>query len=97
MIMLIDFPLVIPREIDTLFVPAHPQTVHLLHSSISLELLVCRLSGNCLRLEELQQKLQVLSYNSGGKEQKSSTEFEHIFKDGNDSAILGMSIPFQHL
>ena len=90
---LIDLPLVLPRRADTLFLPAHPQTVHPLHSS--LELLVCHLSGNCLRVEEFQQKLQVLSCNPGEMAHKSSTE--HIFKDGDVSAILEMSIPFQHL
>ena len=93
MSMLIDLPLVLPRGADTLFLPAHPQTVHPLHSS--LELLVCLLSENRLRVEEFQQKLQVLSCNPGEMAHKSSTE--HIFKDGNVSAILGMSIPFQHL
>ena len=91
--MIIDFRLVLSRGADTINLPAHPQTIHPLHTS--LELLVCHLSGNCLLVEEFQRKLQVLSCSPGGKARRSSTG--HTFRDGNVSAIQGMSIPFQRL
>ncbi|KAL9976890.1 hypothetical protein ACROYT_G014231 [Oculina patagonica] len=61
--MLIDFPLILPRKEDTLYLPAQPQLLHPLHKR--LQLLVCHLSGISSRAEEFRVALQRSSCNPG--------------------------------
>jgi len=91
--MLIDFPLILPRKEDTLYMPAHPQLLHPLHKK--LQLLVCRLSGISSQAEEFWLALQRSSWNLGVPVHKSSTTL--TIKDGECSVVQGVSIPFQHL
>lgn len=83
--MLIDFPFVLPREADTRYLPAHPQTVLPFHSTVR-ELLTRR----GISVEASSIILQ--SWREDTKKQ-----YRNIFKDDRVSAIQGMSIPFQHL
>jgi len=91
--MLIDFPLILPRKEDTLYLPAHPQLLHPLHKK--LELLVCRLSGISSQAEEFRLALQRSSCNLGMPVHKSSTTL--TTKDGECSVVQGVLIPFQRL
>ena len=47
---LIDFPLMLPRKEDTVYLPAQPQLLHPLHKK--LQILACRLSGIPSQAEE---------------------------------------------
>lgn len=91
--MLIDFPLILPRKEDTLYLPAHPQLLHPLHKK--LQLLVCRLSGISSQAEEFRLALQRSSCNLGVLVHKSNTTL--TTKDGECSVVQGVLIPFQHL
>ena len=91
--MLIDFPLILPRKEDTLYLPAHPQLLHPLHKK--LQLLVCHLSGISSRAEEFRLALQRSSCNLGELVHKNSTTL--TTRDGECSVVRGVLIPFQHL
>ena len=54
----IDFPLLLPRKEDTLYLPAHPQLLHPLHKK--LQLLVCHLSGSSLQAEAFRLGLHIM-------------------------------------
>ena len=72
--MLIDFPLMLPRKEDTLYLPAHPHLLQPLHKK--LQLLVCHLSGISLQAEEFWLGLQRSSCNHGEQVHKSSTRLK---------------------
>lgn len=91
--MLIDFPLMLPRKEDTLYLPAHPHLLHPLHKK--LQLLVCHLSGISLQAEEFRLGLQRSSCNPGERVHKSSTRL--TTSDGKSSVVQGVLIPFQLL
>ena len=91
--MLIDCYLAIPREAET--VSASTSSNGSSVSQQSGTILVGHLSGNCLRVEEFSRSFKYYPAILAGRHRENSAE--HIFKDGNVSAILGMSIPFQDL
>ena len=91
--MLIDFPLLLPRKEDTLYLPAHPQLLHPLRKK--LQLLVCHLSRSSLREEAFRLGLQKSSCNLGERVHKSSTRL--TTSDGKSSVVQGVLIPFQLL
>ena len=87
MSMLIDFPLLLPRKEDTLYLPAHPQLLHPLHKK--LQLLVCHLSGNSLRAEAFRLGLHRSLCNLGKQVHKSSTRL--TTSDGKSSVVQVLS------
>ena len=91
--MLIDFPLLLPRKEDTLYLPAHPQLLHPLHKE--LQLLACHLSGSSLQAEAFRLGLHQSSCNLGERVHKSSTRL--TTSDGKSSVVQGILIPFQLL
>ena len=91
--MLIDFPVILPRKEDTLYLPAQPQLLHPLHKK--LQLLVCHLSGITSRAEEFRLALHRSSCNPGEQAHKSSMTL--TTKDGECSVVQGVLIPFQLL
>ena len=91
--MLIDFPLMLPRNEDTLYLPAHPHLLHPLHKK--LQLLVCHLSRISLQAEKFRLGLQRSSCNPGERVHKSSTR--PTTSDGKSSVVQGVLIPFQLL
>ena len=91
--MLIDFPVILPRKEDTLYLPAQPQLLHPLHKK--LQLLVCHLSEITSRAEEFRLALQRSSCNPGEQAHKSS--MTPTTKDGECSVVPGVLIPFQLL
>ena len=93
MSMLIDFPLILPRKDDTLYLPAHPQLLHPLHKK--LQLLVCHLSGSSSRAEAFRLALQKSSCNPG--EQAHKNNIRLTTRDGECSVVQGVLIPFQLL
>ena len=58
MTMVTDFPLLLPRKEDTLYLPAHPKLLHPLHEK--LQLLVCHLSGSSLQAEAFRLGLLII-------------------------------------
>ena len=91
--MLINYPIILPRGKETLYLPAQPQLVHALHNK--LELLLCHLSGNSSMTKEFRGKLLKSSKTRGEREPKST--IQHISSDGNATVVQEVSIPFQRL
>ena len=91
--MLIDFPLLLPRRDNMLYLPVQLHLLHPLHKK--LQLLVRHLSGISSRAEEFRLALQTSSCNPGAQESSNSTT--PIMRDGEHSAVKGISVPFQHL
>ena len=93
MSMLIDFPLILPRKDNTLYLPAHPQLLHPLHKK--LQLLVCHLSGISSKAEAFRLELQKSLCNLGEQPRKNNIRL--TTRDGECSVVQGVSIPFQLL
>ena len=93
MSMLIDFPLILPRKDNTLYLPAHPQLLHPLHKK--LQLLVCHLSGISSKAEAFRLELQKSSCNLGEQPRKNNIRL--TTRDGECSVVQEVSIPFQLL
>ena len=91
--MLIDFPLMLPKKEDTLYLPAHPHLLHTLHKK--LQLLVCHLSGISLQTEEFRLGLQRSSCNPGERVHKSSTRL--TTSDGKSSVVQGKLVSHIHM
>ena len=91
--MFIDFPLMLPRKEDTLYLPAQAQLLHPLHKK--LQLLACRLSGISSHAEEFRQGLRRLLCNPGAHVSKNSIRL--TTSDGKSSVVQGVLISFQLL
>ena len=91
--MLIDFPLILPRKEDALYLPAQPQLLHPLHKKLLL--LVCYLPGISSQAEKFRLALQRSSCNPGKRVHKSSTTLTSI--DGDCSVVQGVLISFHLL
>ena len=88
--MLINCPLMLPSTRTTLTLPWDPQKIHPLQKT--LRLLMCHLSGDCLKVKEFQQKLRQSLCKHGGLELKNSTDT--TCKSGNNTVVNEVSIPF---
>ena len=91
--MLIQPPLLLPRQTNTLMLHADPSAIHPLHQKMGL--LVCHLSGKASLTEAFQRELPKLSFNHGVKELKSNTVV--TYTDGNSSVVKGRLIQFMQL
>ena len=102
MSMLIDFPLILPRKDNTLYLPAHPQLLHPLHKK--LQLLVCHLSGISSKAEAFRLELQKSLCNLGEQPRKKQYQTYHqrwrVFCSSRSinpiSASLGDGLEFLH-
>ena len=92
MSMLIQQPLLLPRQKDTLFLPA-TQEIHKLHQTMTL--MFCHLSGDSLRVEEFHRKLQISSNNLGDQVHRSS--IQGTLTNGNCTVVRGQLIHFTQL
>ena len=91
MSMLIDFPLMLPRKQDTLYLRAQPQLLHPLHKK--LQILACHLSGISSQAEEFLQGLHRSSCNPAEQVHKNSIRLTN--SDGKSFILQGVLIPFQ--
>ncbi len=69
--MLVQQPVLLPRDKHTLFLPSHPEQIHHLHNKLCL--LLCHLSGNSSKSRAFRQQLQELSRAHGSQVQENST------------------------
>ena len=70
--MLIALPILLPREKETLYLPANPISVHPLYKQF--QLLLCHISGDYWKQKEFQRLLPKLSNSHDGVELKNSIE-----------------------
>ena len=91
--MLIDFALLLPRKDNMLYLPAQPQLLHPLYQK--LQLLVCHLSGDLHKSRGISSgptEIIMQSWRTGTRKNTKLT-----MRDGENSAVHGILIPFQHL
>ena len=88
--MLINCPLMLPSTQTTLMLPSDPQKTHPLQQTLLL--LMCHLSGDCLKVKEFQKKLPQSLYKHGDRGLKNSTD--PTYKSGNSAVVNEVSIPF---
>ena len=92
--MLIQVPLILPKEKTTLFLPSNPKEVHPLQNS--LVLVLRHLSGNAYRAEIFLQVLTEIietSWRAGTRKQYTV----YTYNGGDYAAVKGILIPFSHL
>jgi len=88
--MLIQLPVQLPMNSDTLFLPSKPQELHPLHKKLCL--ILCHLSGDTSEAKAFRQQLPPSWNNSGGQAQESNMLL--TFKNGNATAVQGTLIHF---
>ena len=88
--MLIQPPIQLPRNRDTLFLPSNPQEPHPLHKKLCL--ILCHLSGDTSIAKAFRQQLPKSWKNPGGQALESNMLL--TFRNGNATVVQGVLIPF---
>jgi len=91
--MLIAAPLILPRNRDTLILPSNPHLLHPLHKTLNL--LLCRLSGDSSLVKDFQEQLPMSLSTHGNLGPRNSTS--HTYNVGKSTVIDNKYIHFQHL
>ena len=88
--MLIQSPIQLPRDRDTLFLPSNPQELHPLHKKLCL--ILCHLSGDTSMAKAFRQQLLKSWNNPGGQALESNMLL--TFRNGSATVVQGVLIPF---
>ena len=88
--MLIQPPVQLPKNSDTLFLPSNPQELHPLHKKLCL--ILCHLSGDTSMAKAFRQQLPPSWNNPGGQARESNMLL--TFKNGDATAVQGTLIHF---
>ena len=88
--MLVQQPVLLPRNKHTLFLLSHPEQIHPLHKKLCL--MLCHLSGNSSKSSVFQQQQQELSKARGSQAQENNTHA--MLRNGLATVLKGILIPF---
>jgi hypothetical protein len=88
--MLVQQPVLLPRDKHLLFLPSHPEQIHPLHNKLCL--LLCHLSGNSSVSRAFRQQLQESSRAHRSPVQGNNTHA--ILRNGSATVASGVLIPF---
>ena len=91
--MLIQAPIMLPKQKNALYLPQDPKAVHQLYKQMTL--LACHLSGDTCRVKEFLNRLPPLSCSPGEPAQRFNTD--PILRNGQNTAVNGKLIQFVHL
>ena len=91
--MLVEYPLLLPKDKNILYLPQNPQALHPLHAK--MRLVTCRLSGDPCRQAEYQKRLSILSHVHGDQELVNSMEL--TLHNGRAIVIKNRLVPMNHL
>ena len=90
---LVAQPVFIPAHKELLHLPYNQETVHPLHDRMNL--LACHISAKPSAARRFRQGLETSYQHRGGEQQRNSTRA--IWKNGTDTVVNGILIPFMQL
>ena len=88
--MLIQLPIRLPTDRDTLFLPSNPQETHPLQKKLCL--ILCHLSGDTSMAKAFRRQLPKSWKNPGGQVLESNMPL--TFRNGGATSVQGVLIPF---